>query len=54
MPSMKQQREINDLSKRVDDLSERVESLERTLGQVISAKESKKEPAKKRAKNGSV
>jgi len=42
---MKQQREINDLRKRV-------ESLERTLGQVVSAKESKKQPAKKRAQNG--
>lgn len=47
MPSMKQQREIN-------DLRERVESLERVLGQVIGEKEAIKEPAKKRAKNGTL
>lgn len=47
MPSMKQQREIN-------DLRDRVESLERVLGQIVGAKEAIKEPTKKRAKNGTV
>lgn len=52
MPSMKQQREINDLRDRVESLDARVESLEKILTQ--PKKEAAKKPANKRAKNGSV